>query len=293
MVLMLYFTYPLAGLLIVALAFGLGVVITRKFGLSWRLYGVGAAVFICSQIFHIPFNYWLLQPFIRAEILPTLSKTQSLLISACLLGLSAGLFEETARYLAYRWWAKDARSWARGLLLGAGHGGVEAILVGMLVLLTFVQMVALRGRDLSSLVPPDLVQLAEQQVNAYWSASWYDSLLALIERAFTLPVQIALSILVLQVFVRNQSRWLWTAIGWHTLVDGVAVFSSQNWSVYFTEALIGLLCVLSIAIIYALRGADAEPAKAEQSVPVKQPIPALRLPQIEETLENLDSTRYN
>jgi uncharacterized membrane protein YhfC len=290
---MLYFTYPLAGLLILALAIGLGVVITRKFGLSWRLYGVGAAVFICSQILHIPFNYWLLQPFIRAEILPALSKTQSLLISASLLGLSAGLFEEIARYMAYRWWVRDARSWARGLLLGAGHGGAEAILVGVVVLLAFVQMVALRGRDLSSLVPPDLVQLAEQQVSAYWSASWYDSLLALVERTFTLPIQIALSILVLQAFVRNQKRWLWLAIGWHTLVDAVAVFASQNWSVYFTEVLIGLLAAVSIAIIYALRGADAEPSMAQKSVRVKQPIPAWQLPEIEETLENLESTRYD
>lgn len=290
---MLYFTYPLAGLLILALAIGSGVVITRKFGLSWRFYGVGAAIFICSQIFHIPFNFWLLQPAIREQILPALSQTQSLLISASLLGLSAGLFEEIARYSAYRWWVKDARSWARGLLLGAGHGGAEAILVGVLVLLAFIQMVALRGRDLSSLVPPDVVQLAEQQVSAYWSASWYDSLLSLIERALSLPIQIALPILVLQVFVRNQSRWLWIAIGWHTLVDAVAVFSSQNWSVYLTEALLGLLAAVSIAIIYALRGPEAQPAMAEESVRIKQPVPAVQLPEIEETLENLESTRYN
>jgi uncharacterized membrane protein YhfC len=290
---MLYFTYPLAGLLILVLAIGTGVVITRRFGLSWRLYGVGAAVFICSQIFHIPFNYWLLQPFTPAEILPALSRTQSLLISASLLGLSAGLFEEMARYIAYRWWVKDARSWARGLLLGAGHGGAEAILVGLLVLLAFVQMLALRGQDLFSLVPPDAVQLAEQQVSAYWSASWYDSLLSLVERALTLPVQISLSILVLQVFTRDQSRWLWIAIGWHTLVDALAVFSAQTWGIYLTEALIGLLAAVSIAIIYILRAPEAQPAMSEKSLQAEQPIPAFQLPEIEETLENLESTRYN
>ncbi|HZD55494.1 MAG TPA: YhfC family glutamic-type intramembrane protease, partial [Anaerolineales bacterium] len=114
---MLYFTYPLAGLLILVLAIGTGVVLTRKFNLSWRLYAVGAAAFIASQIFHIPFNAWLLQPLAQQVVSPALSRTQSLLISAALLGLSAGLFEEAARYIAYRWWVKDARSWARGLLL--------------------------------------------------------------------------------------------------------------------------------------------------------------------------------
>lgn len=290
---MLYFTYPLAGLLILVLAIGTGVILTRKFNLSWRFYAVGAAVFIGSQVFHIPFNAWLLQPLTRQVIPPALSRTQSLLVSAALLGLSAGLFEETARYIAYRWWARDARSWARGLLLGAGHGGAEAIVVGLLVLLTFVQVLALRGQDLSSLFPSDAVQLAEQQVNTYWSAAWYDSLLSFVERALTLPVQISLSILVLQVFTRDQSRWLWTAIGWHTLVDALAVFSAQIWSIYLTEGLIALLAAVSIAIIYLLRAPEVQPASSEGFPQTEQSVPPFQLPEIEESLENLERTRYN
>ena len=64
------------------------------------------------------------------------------IIYAVFLGLSAGVFEETARYLTYRFWAKDARSWSRGLMLGAGHGGSEAILVGALAAVNFVALLA-------------------------------------------------------------------------------------------------------------------------------------------------------
>ncbi|HZD57700.1 MAG TPA: YhfC family glutamic-type intramembrane protease, partial [Anaerolineales bacterium] len=156
-----------------------------------------------------------------------------------------------------------------------------------------VQMLALRGQDLSSLVPPDAVQLAEQQVSAYWSATWYGSLLSFVERALALPVQISLSILVLQVFVRRQSRWLWMAIGWHTLVDALAVFSAQTWGIYLTEGLIALVAAVSVAIIFVLREPEAQPVSSERPLPTEQSIPPLRLPELEETLENLESTRYN
>ncbi len=55
----LYLTYPLSAVAIVTLALGLGVWITRKFQLDWRLYWIGGAIFILSQVFHIPFNVGL------------------------------------------------------------------------------------------------------------------------------------------------------------------------------------------------------------------------------------------
>jgi acetoacetyl-CoA synthetase len=43
--------------------------------------------------------------------------------------------------------------------------------------------------------------------------------LAAFERLWTLPIQVAFSILVLQVFTRRSLVWLWLAIGGHALVD--------------------------------------------------------------------------
>ena len=52
----LIFTYPLAILLVLVLIIGLGVYLTRKFKLGWRLFWIGGALFILSQVLHIPFN---------------------------------------------------------------------------------------------------------------------------------------------------------------------------------------------------------------------------------------------
>jgi uncharacterized membrane protein YhfC len=144
--------YPLDAILMIALPVGLGIWLERKFHLGWGLWWIGAATFIFSQAGHIPFNIGLTALFKRG-ILPTPPVAWLPAFNATFLGLSAGLWEELARYAAYRWWAKEARSWRRGVMLGAGHGGIEAILGGILVLVGFVNMMAIRNVDLSSLVP--------------------------------------------------------------------------------------------------------------------------------------------
>ena len=137
----LYITYPLAAMLIFVLVFGLAILIKRKYRLGWKLFFIGAAGFIISQVLRIPFNALVLNPLIENLVLPGMSEIAGIAVSALLLGVSTGLFEEFTRYGIYRWWAKDVRSWAKGVLLGTGWGGVEAILVaaiiGFLVLVMF------------------------------------------------------------------------------------------------------------------------------------------------------------
>lgn len=288
----LYFTYPLGIITVLVLVIGLGVFLTRKFNLGWRLYWIGAALYVISKILHIPFNI-LVDRLFRDGVLPIPSENYQLIFSAVFLGLSAGLFEELVRYAGLRWWAKDARSWAKGLLFGSGWGGIEAIIVFVVVLsLNYIIFLALRTQDLSSQLAPDQLAPLQAGMNVFWSVSWYDSLLGAVERIFTLPIQISLTILVLQVFTRRQSRWLWFAIAWHALVDGVAVFSIRSWGIYVTEALVVIFGLVSIGIIFALREDEPaeespEPIMEDQGV-IAQP----DLPPIVENPENIDQTRY-
>lgn len=52
----LYLTHALNALLMIALPVALGIFLTRRFHLGWRLFFIGAATFILSQVGHIPFN---------------------------------------------------------------------------------------------------------------------------------------------------------------------------------------------------------------------------------------------
>jgi uncharacterized membrane protein YhfC len=287
----LYFTYPVSAIYIFVISIGLGFFLSRKFGLSWRLFWIGAATFIVSQVGHIPFNAGLTALF-QKGILPSPPAAWQLVFNAIVLGLSAGLFEEISRFAVYRWWVKDARSWGRGLLLGAGHGGIEAMLVGGLLLVSFFYMFAIKDTDLAALVPVDQLPLAQQQVEAYWSATWYDSLLGAVERSFTLPAHLAFSILVLQVFLRRQLRWLWFSVAWHALLNAITLFIAGTWNIYLAELALGILAFINIGIIFKLRQPEPVADVQPESRPTTDSFDGFQMPSIEENTEHLDRTRY-
>ena len=293
----LLLTYPVNGLLMILMPVLLAVYLARKFGVSWRIWGIGCATFIFSQVGHIPFNYGLDYLF---QFLPQFPEGVGLFLNSVILGLSAGLWEEIARYATYRWWARDARSWSKALMLGAGHGGIEAILLGLLVLLGFVNVVAATNMDLNAALPPEQAQLAQEQIQSYWSAPWYATLLGAVERFFALIIHLSLSVLVLQVFTRKQIRWLWLAVLWHALIDGIAVYTIVVWGPYETEAMVAGLALVSLAIILLLRPTHEEPlfrdsnnnwsSESYSETEDEKQLPGL--PDLEETVENLDQTRY-
>jgi uncharacterized membrane protein YhfC len=284
-----YLTYFLNGFLMIVLPIGLAVYLTRKFGLNWRLFWIGAATFIVSQVLHIPFNA-LVGPLFNKPGFLALSTITQLAISAIFLGISAGIFEEFSRYITYRWFVKDARSWGKGLLLGTGHGGVEAIILGAFVLYYYLQMIALKSADLTALVPAAQLDTVKAQVLAYWSAPWYMTMLGAVERLFTIPMHLACSLLVLQAFTRNRFGWVGLAVLFHALADGMAVFTQGiGLPALAIEGVIGLYAVASVLIIFALRQPDAPPV-----LPPTQPIiPLPFTPEdMDETNDSLERTRY-
>ena len=281
-----YWPYFLNVFLMLIMPIALGWFIARKREISWRFFGMGAATFVLAQVFHIPFNWLVLG---RFELLSTdFSDIINLLIYAAFLGLSAALFEEGARYLTYRYWATDARTWGKGLMLGAGHGGIESMLLGILVALTYTQLAAIQGGAFLDQIPAEQMPLVEAQIEAVFGAPWYMVLLGGVERLFAICFHLSASLLVMMSFIRGQARWLVFAIIWHALLDGVAVVMAVKVSPYLTEAAIGVMAVISLVIVFWLR--SPEPVEPEL-----EPLPEVGSAQVEKmeiTSEMLDRSRY-
>jgi uncharacterized membrane protein YhfC len=290
---LLLFLYPLNGLLMIALAVILGVFLARRAAGGGRLWWIGAGTFILSQVGHIPFNAWLTSLF-QQDVLPAPPTAWTPIFNAVVLGLSAGVWEETARYLMMRFWARQVRSWRTALAFGAGHGGIEAILLGVLVLWAFVQMFALRGVDIAAVVPAGQVGTLRTQMAAYWSAPWYLTLLGALERVFALVHHLAFSIVVLQVFTRRNPAWLVLAIFYHAALDALAVWVAGQFGFLAAEGALAILSLLALAVIFALR--TPEPPPPADLAPITPPnlpeAPLENIEPIQPTPENLDSTRY-
>lgn len=251
---MLYITYLLDILLMIAIPVALGVFLTRKFNLEGRWWWIGLAVYIVSQIILQPLENYVINPYLNnLSYSGSLPSTEVLVFGGLVLGLSAGLIEETLRYAMFRWWTKDARSFESSLLLGTGYGGAASIALACLVFYNFVNMALFRGKDLTTLVSADQVQAFQSLLAAYWSAPWYYTLREAIGQIFLMAIEISLAVMVLQTFTRKQWYWVVLAIGFHSLVEFARVIAlNLSSNEYVMTGVLGLFAICGVAIIYAL-----------------------------------------
>ncbi len=278
----------LNGLLMIAMPIVLGIYLARRMGQRWKLFLVGAALFVASQVLHIPFNLIVLNPILEQIGFGQAGFGAALLLGALLLGLSAGLFEEITRWLGLRYWIKEARSWSSSLMYGAGWGGMEAILVGLAVMWGLSQALLWEQGLLQSLIPADQLALVDEQFAAYWDTPLLLNLLGAAERSFALMLHLSLSVMVMRVFTHNNRLWLVAAIAWHALVDAIAVVAITQISVVATEAIVAVLGGISLAIIFLLKESDPVPAEK-----LRAPTTEFEPKPVQVTEEKLDGSRYS
>lgn len=286
----LMITYPFGILIMFAVGIAAGIFFTRRYRLGWGLYLIGAATFVFSQIGHIPFN--IIVGAALDEPISQLPATGRLVATAVFLGLSSGLWEEWARYLVLRFWVKDARSWGQAMVFGAGHGGIEAIITGVLALLTFLAMTVYRGMDLSALVPPEQLAMAQQEFDNYWGAPWYFALMPGFERVFAVIAHLSMAGLVMHSFISGKIRWVWASVLVHATLNAVAVVLMEVTNVYVTEAYLGVFSLGCLAIILWLRKVQPLLPEEEPLPPPPEPVEAPPLPDLDESVANLERTRF-
>ncbi len=234
----------LNAIVMIALPLVLGAILVRRYGVRWSLFGWGAVTFVGSQIVHLP----LLQGLTLGLRDATMLRTHALVTNAIVLGLAAGVCEEGARYLGYRFLVPDARTWAKALMLGAGHGGMEAILLGGLSGVATLHLIA------SGTWAPETLALAAAPATARaLPPGPMIPLLGALERVFALADHLALSVMVLQTFVRRSWRWLLAAIAWHALLDGTAVYGAGTVSAVTLEGILAVFALASVGIVAGLR----------------------------------------
>jgi uncharacterized membrane protein YhfC len=247
---MLYVTYTLNFVLMIGMPFLLAAFLARRLHVRWGLFWVGTVTFIGSQVVHLPLNALLG----RLGVIKAATTGSALVWYAVLLGLSAGLCEELARYLVLRFWLKRDRSWRSALMFGAGHGGVESFIVGVITAVGTINIFVLRNIDPAKLgVSADKIPAIQAQIAAAWGVPPLYPLLGAVERVSAISTHLFLAVLVMQVFIRHNYLYLVAAILWHALTDGVAVYAGSTWGVLPTEAAIAVLALIGLALMFALR----------------------------------------
>lgn len=245
----------------IALPVALAVVAHFRLRVRWRYFGFGALIFFLFQLIsRVP-----LVEVGGVLLRNQLAASHALLIIWSLgLVLTAGIFEEVGRYLGYRWFlGHEEKTWPKAVMYGLGHGGLESmVLVAGLSLITLLNVLVLSSMGVGILPAATRATAAKQLATLAAQPAW-TPLLGGYERIWALAIQVALSVIVLQVFTRRSLRWLWLAMAAHWLVDGVSVFvplalGGGRGAVLTTEGLLTLLGLAAVWVIWRLRTGPAD-----------------------------------
>ena len=219
-----------------ALPLGLMLWYQRKGG-RWSSFFAGAGTFILFAL--------LLEQLFHALVLfsPLGGTIQNTLwLYALYGGLAAGLFEETGRFVAFRFFLKKQKEPITALAYGAGHGGVEAVLIVGLTMVNNIVLLAVANSGTA--LEPSMAAAAEALAATaagmfLWSA---------FERVVAIILHIALSVLVFAA-VREAKKhgFFVAAVLIHAGVDALAVVLGGSMPVAVTE-----LAVLAVTVLTAL-----------------------------------------
>ncbi len=234
---MILLAYAVAIILMVGLPIPLAVWMRRRQGVPWWLFCVGMATFVGSQVYHLPLNHMLEKWGVLASVSPD---SPRLLQTAIILGLSAGLCESLARVVGYGLlfrFKKEHSPVERvdgAIIVGLGHGGIEAMILAVMVAASVVPLWQMRGQDLSALnLSPEQRTALEWQLAAFEAP--LRAAMPVIERGIAILLHVVLSAMVWLAF---QRRNIWYGVGavlYHAAVDTLAVlmpqFISNVWAV--------------------------------------------------------------
>ena len=256
-------------ILAIVYPFVLAVIARIRLGVRWRYFWYGTLVFLVFQLLtRVPAVLALNNVFAS----PLKESASFRFTWYLILSLTAGLFEEVGRYVGYRLFMRhEEKTWSKAIMYGIGHGGIESIvLVGVLSLLSLVNIIVTSSINLNVLTTSQHKTVIQQFAALNAQPVWFP-LLSGWERLWTLPIQIAFSVMVLQVFRRNNVGWLWLAIIAHTIVDFTSVEIMQVLGVgtttsLITEGVVAVFGIIAIMIIWRLRNTSVYSSSTERVV---------------------------
>lgn len=243
-------SYTLSIILMLLAPVVLAVALRRRLHVAWWLFTLGMATFVGSQLLHFPLNDWLVE---RGWIVQSATlQGSALLQTAAILGFTAGLSETLARVAGF--WIlfrlQRARHWEDGVMVGLGHGGIEAMIFGaVLTAATVSSLWALRDVDPSTLgLTTEQLAALSQQLSLL-SATPINGLAGFVERLVAMGVHVTASLLVWYAFVRRNALYALLALAYHATFDAAAVYLATQLgmeNVWLIEAIFLLVALPGI-----------------------------------------------
>lgn len=220
---------------------------TRKYGGTSRPFVYGILAFLISQLLiRIP-----LMNYLSINSVGYQKFSLNVIPFSIVSGFTAGLFEETARFIMFGLLLKEKRRNVDGIIFGFGHGGLEAayfIGVNLLYTLIALPVYKLFGLDFlpAALISPGLESFLDI-IDVMPIGTLFVSIFpAIYERIVVILIHIGLTMIILTGFQKAKPfRYYLLAILIHTLVDAPIGF----FQIYTSSPVLASLIYITIIAI--------------------------------------------
>ncbi len=238
--------------------FLLGIFGARYLRQRFRVFFVGFLAFFLA---------WIVMQTVTTIAARSLHLSEGAFLYGLIVSVLAGVVEESTRYLVFRQFApfKVQRNWNASTMYALGHHGMETVIVGLSLLLTFA-VVKYKPDAISD---PALLKQCREMLALGTGVKLYNAG----ERLFVgLLIHTCFSAVVMLAVARSQVRYVLLAGLWHC-VHNLVGFNlhrlSEHWLV--GKAWIVVIVVgytwLALHIYHALRRTEAVPPAAPAAAP--------------------------
>ena len=230
-------SYIIAIIIEIGLPIALAIIFRKKFKVSWAIFFIGMALFIVSLI-RIPLN-----SYVAGMLRYYFMGTNLILVSILFPSFTAALFEEGFRTLGIGLIIRG-KSYEKGLMYGAGHGGggESMLFIGVSLLANFIIY-----KLFPSFPGADILK------SQFQSVSWFMPLVGAGERVLTIIVQIALSVLVMHAFLYKKYYFIVYAFIAHIVIDFVVLYLNFRFGILWAEIGVIIFAAIALAVILLLK----------------------------------------
>lgn len=220
----------------------------KKYRISFKIVGVGVVFFLgFSQILEKTLHVFIFGNPATASLL------NNPFIYALYGGLTAGIFEELGRFIAFYFLLKKYQEYKDGLAYGIGHGGIESLLIGAAVSAqTLVFAFAINNGTFAKLIEkaPQLSAIQDALIHN----PPYLYLFGGVERLVAFIMQIAFTMLVLYGIKYKKHKFVGLAVFLHAFVDFfAALYQRGQIHLFVIEGLMILFGIVAYMIIRKIK----------------------------------------
>ena len=232
-----------------ALPIGLLLAWKKKYGLKMRAFMMGFVAFLVFALLGQQVLHMLV--FDTSPAVGAFVESRPWL-NALYVGLAAGLFEETGRFLMFKTALRDDKEREYAVAYALGHGGFECfVALGLSVISNLIMAVTLNSGGMAEMIaamPEAELAVLTENVTLINGVRFSAVLLSVLERVCMLVLHIALSVLVFTAWHQKKMWLLPLAILFHAGVELVSAMYQVGLVQLWMVELLLILYVVAVSI---------------------------------------------